>query len=282
MKMYVLIDAHVHIYDCFDLGCFFDSALENFSFQARKLGEGTFFVPVLCMTEGKRDNWFGRLNNWAEGDTMGLRGLTANWSIERTGESSSLKIKGEGGEFLFVIAGRQIETAERLEVLAIGTNGTFGDGNSLGVTVRAILDSGGIPVIPWGFGKWYGERGRILKKFIETTETNNYFLGDNSGRPPFLPYPHHFLLGEKRGIRILPGSDPLPFPSESSRPGNFGFTINGTIDHAKPADDMKKIILDPATRFTPFGQLEKFSRFLRNQWAMQIRKRNAGEGRNLQ
>jgi hypothetical protein len=234
------------------------------------------------MTEGKRDNWFGRLIKCAEGETKDRWDMIGKWAVEKTGESSSLIINGEGGELLFVIAGRQIVTAERLEVLALGTSGTFSDGESLSVTVSSILESGGIPVIPWGFGKWYGERGLILKKFIESEDKTPLFLGDNGGRPHIMPYPHHFRLAEASGIRILPGSDPLPFPSESWRPGSFGFIINGTIDHAKPADDIKKIILDPATRPTPFGKLEKFSRFLRNQWAMQIRKRNTGEGRDSQ
>jgi hypothetical protein len=202
----IIVDAHVHIYECFDLKSFFDSAFENFSFQAQALGVGTSYAPVLCLTEGKRDNWFGRLIKCAEGGAKDLRGMIGKWAVEKIDDSSSLMMNGDGGELLLVIAGRQIVTAERL------------------------------------------------------------------GRPPFLPYPNHFLLGEQKGIRILPGSDPLPIASESWRPGSFGFSVSGQIDFTKPARDIKEIIMDPATCPVPYGKLEKFSRFIWNQCAMQLRK----------
>lgn len=35
----ILVDAHVHIYDCFDLETFLDSALKNFKAEAARCGQ---------------------------------------------------------------------------------------------------------------------------------------------------------------------------------------------------------------------------------------------------
>ena len=50
---------------------------------------------------------------------------------------------------------------------------------------------------------------RIMKKIP------NMFLGDNGGRSSMLPYPTQFNLAEANEMKILPGSDPLPFPQEA-------------------------------------------------------------------
>jgi len=142
------------------------------------------------------------------------------------------------------------------------------------------VEYGGIPVVPWGFGKWMGKRGNILSEFLEKGSSFPLFLGDNSGRPSFLPRPPQFRMGKENGVQVLPGSDPLPFPSECRKPGSFGFAISGSVDPDKPGYAIRRILLDSLTRPISYGQLETLPRFLRNQLFMQLLKLKNRTSRN--
>jgi hypothetical protein len=277
----ILVDAHVHIHDCFDLGMFLDSAFENFRIEADriKLDDASSFF-VLLLTETARDNWFERLADHADEKWVFETVKSNGWSFHRTDETCSLLAESTNGQRMILIAGRQIATKEDLEVLALLTDSKFEDGLPLSETIRIVRENGAIPTVPWGFGKWTGKRGNILKSTFQEANQSILFLGDNGGRPIFWPRPHLFKMAVSHGMRILPGSDPLPFASESNRPGSFGFWVEGTINFKEPAKYIRRIILDSKSHITPYGTLERPFRFLRNQSAMQIlkrkRKRNLG------
>jgi hypothetical protein len=194
---------------------------------------------------------------------------TEGYRVYPTEEDESLRIQKMDGASLFLISGRQIVTAERLEVLALSTVSEIPDDLPLEETVAAVEKDGTLPVIPWGFGKWIGRRGGILKHFMENANRPDFFLGDNGGRPAFLPEPALFPFGRERGIRILPGSDPLPYPSETGRAGSFGFALRVSLDPGRPAHGIRTVLADHATCPEPYGRLETPFRFLRNQIAMQ-------------
>ena len=69
---------------------------------------------------------------------------------------------------VLVIAGRQIVSAERIEVLALGTRTQIPDGQPLAATIDAVRADGALAVLPWGFGKWWGARGRMVDAYLET------------------------------------------------------------------------------------------------------------------
>ena len=230
----ILVDAHVHIYDCFDLETFLDSALENFKGEAARCGQENSFTALLLLTETAKDNWFHRLAGYAGDKTgTGTRSI-GNWTFHRTKENCSLYAQSKNSYGLFLIAGHQIVTAENLEVLALATAKTLRDGSPIVELIEAVKESGGIPVIPWGFGKWLGRRGMTLRKILNGSEASGLFLGDNGNRPSFGPRPSHFKQAETKRIRVLPGSDPLPFGSESRRAGSFGFSLQGSITREHP------------------------------------------------
>jgi hypothetical protein len=276
----VLADAHVHIYDCFDLVLFLDSAFSNFKNAAAHLGPSAGYTSILFLTEGRNECWFDRLLKLADaGEAIG-KDPSIRYKISRTDEPFSLSVGRDGLPSLFVIAGHQIVTKEKLEILALVSVSDIPDGCSLNTTAESIVESGGVPVVPWGFGKWMGKRGNILNAFLERGSGFPIFLGDNSGRPSFLPHPPQFHLGKGNGIRILPGSDPLPFPAECRKPGSFGFAISGSVDPDKPGEEIRRILLDPRTRPISYGQLETMPRFLRNQLLMQLLKLKNRNNRN--
>ncbi len=273
----IFIDSHVHIHHCFDLHTFFESALANFTTQATRCGQEKNFTSLLLLTESSNANGFQQLTEYADTGHLISSNGSKKFSFTRTGENSSLPLTCDGIQKLFIIAGRQIVTQERMEVLALATDKQFQDGYPIEQVINNVTEAGAIPVIPYGFGKWTGKRGRLLQGLLEKREHAGLFLGDNGGRLKYFPRPSHFKQAEEKGIRILPGSDPLPFPSECKRAGSFGFSLEGSISPEHPAKDLIGIISDPGTLFHPYGHLEGFYRFIVNQSSMQLIKRNRNE-----
>ena len=97
-------------------------------------------------------------------------------------------------------------------------------------------------------------------------------LGDNGGRPGVLPAPAQWRLARRRGIKILPGTDPLPFASEGARAGGVGFVLEGPLDRERPAQDLKRLIREEAGQPRTYGRPEAFARFCRNQIRMKLRR----------
>jgi hypothetical protein len=270
-KELILVDGHVHIHNCCDLTYFLDSAFQNFTVASKAWKSSTFdaYIGALLLAESAGANWFARLERHVNCDN----GEIGGWRLIRTAENCSLLGQRSAAETILVIAGRQIVTAEKLEVLALCTDDSFEDGLPLDETVGNARKAGSLVVLPWGTGKWWGKRGKILQRFLESQPPNDIFLGDNSGRPIFWRNPAHFKRAWARGIRILPGSDPLPFSSECWRAGSFGFALTEKISFEHPAADVKRILLESRSEPQPYGSLERPYRFLRNQIAMQLRKR---------
>jgi hypothetical protein len=272
LRWVFIIDAHVHIYECFALENLLDAAYGNFKREAARHGKIDSFTGVLLLAETSSDHWFRRLRSYAERVKGVGKPAAGMWRFTML-DDCSISVQRSSGESLIVVAGRQIATSENLEVLALATDKIFSDGVPMRDVVELATDYGAIPVIPWGAGKWLGRRGALLKEFLEQTSASAIFLGDNSGRPYFWRNPRHFKLARGKGIRILPGSDPLPFPSEFWRPGSFGFTVPAIITLDHPATNLKAILRDPSMIPEPYGSPERLDRFCRNQLAMQLRKR---------
>jgi hypothetical protein len=261
----ILIDAHVHIYNCFDLQVFFDSAFKNFQKEALRQGEKNDFTAILLLTETAKDNWFHNiLCRLKEEGRIGIR-LSRNWTIHCTNENFSLLACRNDGKVLFLIAGRQIVTKENLEVLALIIDNHFEDGAPIEEVIQTVRKSGAIPVIPWSPGKWMGTRGLILKNILNAAKDPELFLGDNSNRPIFWRVPSIFKLAQKKGIRVLPGSDLLPLASDARRPGSFGFLVEESINPNQPAKSIRHFLLDTTTHPKAYGKLESPYRFFRNQ-----------------
>jgi hypothetical protein len=97
-------------------------------------------------------------------------------------------------------------------------------------------------------------------------------LGDNGGRPGLMGPPSVFMRARKDNIRILPGSDPLPFKSEAKKAGRLGFALSGDISEDFPASHLKSRLSNGVDIIQPFGVREKLISFLVSQTRMQLRK----------
>ena len=262
----ILADGHVHIYECFDESKLLDSASKNFLARAKRQKCQNNYASVLFFSESSQDNRFYQFLEQCQAGKSSLK----NWNFRCTGEKVSLYAYNQRGESLFLIAGHQIVTVEKLEVLALITTEKVTDGLTLTETIKAIIDNGGIPVLPWGFGKWVGARGKLISQLIGNHNFPYLFLGDNGGRPRFWRTPTYFQLAQKKGLKILPGTDPLPIASQFYRPGSFGFSIPGRLDLENPGKHLKELLLNPEIDLQSYGSLESPWKFFQNQLAMRM------------
>ena len=198
--------------------------------------------------------------------------VSDEWSCRPTVEEEVLHFRKSQKKDLIVVGGRQIESQERLEVLAVGSREDFKSGTKVHRLIREIENAGGVPVLPWGFGKWFGTRGRSLERVIKSPDLPEFFLGDSAHRPSLWPESACFRRAEEYGIQSLPGSDPLPIQREVGRVGEFGFMMKGELDLNNPAQDLRRKLLNASTPLYPFGDRVDFLRSVQNQVLMQYRK----------
>jgi hypothetical protein len=267
----IFFDAHVHVQSRFNLDQFFLAALTNFDQHRLALAPQTTGTYFLLLTEAKSLDFFAVLREQARQPT-GL--LPTAWIVQAAAEPEALLLRHESrpGIRLFVVAGRQLVAKERLEVLALATTAKIGDGKPLVDTVNEVRDAGGLAVLPWGAGKWLGKRGKIVSDFLQHAATKSLFVGDNGGRPKFWPRPAPFDSAAGRGIRLLPGSDPLPLPGEEYRVGTYGGVVDGSCSDDKPVADLKNLLNDGSKRIIPYGHRQDAWQFLRTQIGLRLAK----------
>jgi len=258
----ILVDAHVHIYDCFEIHRLLDAAYHNFKSAATAQASDGKFLGVLMLTESFGYDCFSELREMISGSAQ----QPGPWQFASLAEDeSALLARRTNGERLIIISGRQIVTAERIEVLAVATGLFIHDSLPLLEVLANINSNGGLAILPWGVGKWFGRRGDLIKKILHQFDAQNIFLGDIAGRPSFWPRPTIFRLADSKGIRILSGSDPLPLATEEARPGSYGFWIKDTLSLGQPSQDLKQLLLNRDVAIHPYGRGENISRFIRNQ-----------------
>lgn len=214
-------------------------------------------------------------------DTLASRNaLDRGWSLSRTDESSSLVAQDDAGRTIILVEGYQLVTSEGLELLAFGPVEPQPDDLPLEPLVDRLQGPAVTLVIPWGVGKWSGQRGRILHQLLTEARAGNLFLGDNGGRPAAWPEPSHFRLGRGRGIFNLPGSDPLPLPGQAARIGHYGFRLAGQISASRPWHDLQTILRglqeQPQTFGTRPGLLTSLAAQSRMQWRKRLVRARAG------
>lgn len=275
---HIFVDAHVHIHPCFRPEALLASAFRNFQVLAQEIN-AVRFAGFLLLTESAGTDVFSDLRAHCATDRTAP---VADFQIKRTGEAESLIVRDRSGTELYLVAGRQIVTAERLEVLALGCGSSFPDGcpidQLLDRLTSAYAPAGSsasaascrpLIVLPWGAGKWLGTRGRKMEQLVAQAAWP-LFLGDNGNRPFFWPLPALFKTAQGRGIRNLAGSDPLPLPGQERKAGGFGVRLSGAIDPMQPFTSLCALLQDPEVPLCPFGRSERLYPFVRQQMRMRF------------
>lgn len=170
---------------------------------------------------------------------------------------------------LLIIAGRQIVTAESIELLLLGTLDFPRDNDSLAKTLAA-RSGGGLAVLPWGFGKWIGQRGASVASALKSRA--DLFAGDIQARPSWLPSPTLRRAGLS-GRPVLAGTDSLPMASDNHRIGGFGQVVCSAIDPQRPAASLLQALQNPGHR--TYGRRASLAMAMRQQLAWYRSRRRA-------
>ena len=259
-----LVDPHVHLHPDVDPGMVLAAVAGQMDRAARALGLAVRPPGLLVLTE------VAGLDRFAE-----LEGPVGKWQIALTAEEITyLAHPADGTAPIAITSGRQIVTAEGLEVHALGTRSTFSDGSPLTGMLEAVRADGALAVLPWGVGKWSGRRGRIVGDLIATCEDPKaVFLADSGVRPSFMARPALLTEAEHKGIRVLAGSDPLPLSGGARNAGRFGIIARHGFNADHPFAEFRAWLTGQKASPETYGRLESPLTFLRAQVAMQIRKR---------
>ena len=264
----VLVDAHVHYYHCFGWDAFLDGTAGNFEAAARRLDPQARAIGVLLLAETSADHWFQYLRKYVG------RAVSPGWKVAETAEDGSVIVRRDDGRELVAIAGRQIQSRERIELLALAWSGDHADGRPIREVLGDIAETAAIPVLPWGFGKWWLRRGAVVREILESDRAGSVFVGDNGGRPWLFPRPRLFRTAEAMGIPILPGTDPLPLARQAGKAGRYGFVLSGDFDANRPAESIRRYLAAPDVAVSPYGRRETLTGFARAQIALRHRGRS--------
>lgn len=99
--MEILADTHVHVYPVHDPAVLFRRAVR----QLRRAAGSPEADCALFLAEGRGFDFFARLRD-------GSAGLDPDFHVERTAEAGAVRVMEEGGESGWIIAGRQVVSAE--------------------------------------------------------------------------------------------------------------------------------------------------------------------------
>lgn len=256
----MLIDGHVHLHPSHPVEAALDAAARNFERAAARLGSTAPRHAALWLVETP-----------AESASTRLRGAEAgHWQLNEHDEVTWRLQRADGAQ-LTLIRGRQVATSDGLEVLLVGTADAVPEGRSLRETIESHLERRVLVMIPWGFGKWTGGRGRAVARAYDTYGPQGLRLADTGVRPRWLPTPDLLRRSAADGKPVFVGSDPFPFRETADRIGSAGFVARD-LPLGSGWHEMFAALRDPGGSLERFGRPVGTVRFLRLQVQMQHRK----------
>jgi len=226
----VVADTHVHLHPCYDLG----TALAALCANLASDGEG---VLAAFLAERADYRIFAALGDGSLAPGGGV-------SVQRLPEPGALLLEHEGRE-VYLFGGRQIVTAERIEVLSLAADLDLADGLPAAVVIDAVLAAGGVPVIGWSPGKWSGARGRLVGELLRRAKPGELLLGDTALRPRSSLEPRLMREARRRSLGVIAGTDPLPLPGEERLLGTYATVFEGPFDPGQPLHSARLLLRSP-------------------------------------
>jgi hypothetical protein len=233
-------DGHAHIYPAFDLRRWFEAGVA----VARHHG-----CPlVLFLTESTGCHYFVALRDRSPGapgarPSASLPGtpVLRGFRVTPTTEDCSLAVSETEAPkpLLFIVAGRQYVSRDKLEVLALGLPPAsplthLEDGSeSAQALIERLLEEDVVVVLPWGFGKWTGRRRREVARLASSPTLRShplFFVGDIAARC----WPWRSPASLVTGARVIAGSDILPMRGAEAGLACYGFRLSGPLDASRP------------------------------------------------
>lgn len=251
--MRIALDTHVHIYPFYDLHRLLDSAHRNLTRHAPGAER-----LALCLTE--------RAGHFAF-EAMARRDLAPHiWKVEATPDRNILRARTEDGRALYLMAGRQLIAAERIEVLALGADLRLDDGLPARDLLARVREGGALPVLPWGLGKWWGARGKLMQHLVDSSAPGDFALGDTYLLPALAFRPTLLRQAEQRGFRVLAGTDPLGHKGEEELVGHYGVCTDMQLDEQRPGASLLEVLRNPAHPLSVIGRRGSLTETISRMW----------------
>lgn len=265
----LLVDGHVHVYPWMSVQRLLDAASSNLGICDGSATGGERGILLVADPEG-----IGGYERLAGNGDVDPRPEHDGW-VRESHDPDSVSFRHASGKRLTALRGQQLITREGLELLGFGCSSLLQSGLPLSQLVERVRGAGGWSVIAWGVGKWLGRRGRIVTDMIVAEAGRpDIMLGDNGGRPWCWYRVAQFEAAAERGMRILPGTDPLPLKGEEQRVGSYGFRM-----HVSPRNDetligaFRQALEEPDVPLHTIGTRMSVTRFVSNQARLRLRSR---------
>ena len=252
--MHVIADGHVHLYPGYDIRAALDNLRRNLA------GHAGGAVCMAFLAERSDCHFFRDFASRAP------EMLAAQVAVEQ--HENVLLLHEAGFPDLYIVAGRQVISAERVEILALTTDGAIPDGLPARETVARVHQAGGVPVISWAPGKWFFARRKVVEDLLAHCKPGTLLVGDTSLRPRGWLTPVLMKRALAAGFGLVAGSDPLPFAGEESMLGRYGIRLDCAFDRSDPVRSVRAALTRPG--FVPQcigqrgGLLATVNRLLKN------------------
>lgn len=208
------LDAHAHIYPFYDVPRLLLAALDQMP------RSHPTDLRVLCLAERFDCSFFRSLAQ----DEIRLPG--DRWRIVAWDPAGGVKLRHlPDHRDLWILAGRQIVSSERIEVCSLFSDDPIEDGQPAETIIRTILKGTGLPALDWAPGKWLFKRGKLVRSLLTTFSPKELILVDTSLRPAGCPPSPAYATARKQGRAVLAGSDPLPVAGEEDLAGSYYSTV---------------------------------------------------------
>jgi len=261
--MLIAIDGHLHWYAQYQMDKAFNCLVRNLDRMTSKMRtEGQNVFKMAFLVEPANCHFFEQLRDKRIDCSM------LNADVVPGNDGLSLSFVQQGICRLCLIAGKQIVTRERIEILGVPLMQTIPDNLPAQDVINCIVENNGIPVLPWAPGKWFFRRGRLVKELIDNSSPTELAVCDTSLRPILWPLPALMRRAGKKGLVFIAGSDPLPLPGEEKQMGSYGFVYNGPFDKEQPAHSVRQLLSSSPDAIIPAGRrnniLQVFHRLKNN------------------
>lgn len=202
-----ILDTHLHLYPEYNLPQAFNQLIDHSAQFGQEVSR------IACLAERHDCQYFESIS---QGKTH-LDGFKVEQVVDNeiflTRERDQLSVS--------ILPGRQVITAENIEILALASNETINDGQPALDVIYQVNQLGGVPVLAWSPGKWFAKRGKLVKRLITELDGQSFLIGDTTLRPYGWQTPGLMKQAMAHGFGVVAGSDPLPFAGEEKWLGRY-------------------------------------------------------------
>jgi hypothetical protein len=237
----IIADTHVHLYPVYDRS----AALAALDGNLGRHGAG---VRAAFLADRRDSRVFAAMRSGSFAVPGG------GYEIRPLAEEGAVVACRDGEPRVYLFAGRQIVTAERIEVLALTVDLDLEDGLPAARVVDTILEAGGVPVLGWSPGKWWFARGALVAGLLRGRRPGEILLGDTALRPAGTREPRLMREARSRGFAVAAGTDALPLPGEERLLGSYVTVLEGEFDAGRPQEAVRRLLRGPGPALGTSGE----------------------------